>query len=296
MICEICPRRCGAQRSERTGEGFCGMGTQPVVARAALHFWEEPCISGKNGSGTVFFSGCTLGCVFCQNYSISTEKFGQPITTKQLVQIFDDLVAQGAHNINLVNPTHFVPAIVQALRQWNHAVPVVYNSSGYERVETLRLLEGLVDIYLPDLKYIDSTVSQKYSGAGDYFFYAGEAIKEMARQTGGMKLDEEGILRKGTVVRHLILPGNTRNSIAVLSWLKENLPDLPVSLMAQYLPCGRAEEFPEINRPITKREYQKVLDVLFELELDGFVQERTAAKKDFIPSFRLEGLEKYSKA
>lgn len=269
------------------------MGTRPVVARAALHHWEEPSISGTKGSGTVFFSGCTLGCVFCQNYSISTENFGKILSVEQLAQIFFDLAAQGAHNINLVNPTHFVPAIVEALKQWDHSIPVVYNSGGYERVETLRQLEGLVDIYLPDLKYIDSALSQKYSGAADYFVHASAAIREMVRQTGEQPIEEDGLLRRGTVVRHLILPGNTRNSMAVLRWMKENLPQIPVSLMAQYLPCGKAAQFPEINRPITKREYQKVLDVLFELELEGYVQERASAKKDFIPSFRLEGLEKF---
>lgn len=291
MICSLCPRRCGAERTVEAGAGFCHMGTDPVVARAALHFWEEPCISGKNGSGTVFFSGCPMGCVFCQNYEISAERFGRRITVDELSAVFERLEKQGAHNINLVNPTHFVPAILEALRIRKPAVPVVYNSSGYERVETLRLLEGYVDIYLPDLKYKDGQVAARYSGAADYFSYASLAVEEMVRQTGPAVYGADGVLQRGTVIRHLILPGHTRNSIAVLQWLAQQLPQVPVSLMAQYLPCGKASDYPEINRPITKREYHKVLNFLFELGLDGFVQERSSAVKEYIPSFHLEGIE-----
>ena len=267
------------------------MGLSPKIARAALHRWEEPCISGKNGSGAIFFSGCGLQCVFCQNEEISFKKQGKTVTPERLAEIFRELVTQGAHNINLVTASHFVEAVLEALRRYRPPVPVVYNSSGYETLETLRRLEGWVDIYLPDLKYVRPEVSARYSGASDYFQYASAAVKEMARQTGPSVFDENGMLQKGTLVRHLILPGNTRNSIEVLDWLKENLPNTQVSLMAQYVPCGRAAEYPEINRPITRREYQKVLDHLFFLGLDGYVQERAAARKAYIPAFSLEGVE-----
>ena len=268
------------------------MGVNPKIARAALHFWEEPCISGTRGSGTVFFSGCTLRCVFCQNYEISSKEKGKVISVQRLAEIYRELEAQGAHNINLVNPTHFVPAITESLKIYRPAIPIVYNSSGYERVETLRMLEGMVDIYLPDLKYADDQKARRYSGVSDYFIHARRAIAEMARQTGAPELDENGILQKGTVVRHLILPENTRNSMEALSWLAENLPEqVWVSLMGQYIPCGRADQYPEINRRITPREYRKVQDFLFSLPLEGFVQELSSAQKDYIPSFELEGVE-----
>lgn len=291
--CELCPRRCSVRREPSNGNGFCRMGSLPVVARAALHFWEEPCISGTNGSGTVFFTGCTLGCVFCQNYEISSlRQVGKELTVAELAEVFQSLVEQGAHNINLVSPTQFALPIAQALRLKKLPVPVVYNSSGYETLETLKLLEGLIDVYLPDLKYVNAETALRYSGAANYPEYAKQAILEMVRQTGKAQFDEEGILIRGTVVRHLILPSNTRESIAVLGWLKEHLPEsVPVSLMAQYIPCGKAEQYPEINRPITAREFHKVEDYLIELGLDGFVQERSSAKKTYIPSFNLEGLQ-----
>ncbi len=290
--CRLCPRNCGAKRLEKSGNGFCGMGADPVVARAALHQWEEPCISGTRGSGTVFFVGCSLKCVFCQNYEISTLKsVGKTVSVKELAGIFSRLAEQGAHNINLVNPTHFAAAIAEALRLKKPPVPVVYNSGGYESLETLRMLEGLVDIYLPDFKYAENSLAREFSAAPDYVGRAQEAVLEMARQTGPAVLDEDGILQKGTIVRHLILPGHTKNSMAVLDWLAQNLPQgVPVSLMAQYVPCGRAAEYPEINRRITAREYRKVEEHLFSLELDGFVQELCSATQDFIPPFNLEGI------
>ena len=290
--CTQCPRNCRVRREETEGKGFCRMGALPVVARAALHQWEEPAISGTRGSGTVFFTGCSLQCVFCQNYSISTRReVGKVVTPRELHDIFLRLIEQGAHNINLVNPTHFVLPIAEALAMEKLPVPVVYNCGGYESLETLQKLEGLVDIYLPDLKYATDELGQKYSGAPDYFTRASAAILEMVRQTGPARYTDDGMMKSGTLVRHLILPGNTRNSIAVLHWLHDHLPENPVSLMSQYVPCGRAEEFPEINRTITRREYEKVRDVLFELELDGYMQGRSAAKKDFIPPFSLEGLD-----
>lgn len=290
--CTLCPRRCGALREETTGHGFCGMGADPVVARAALHFWEEPCISGTRGSGTVFFTGCSLKCVFCQNYQISTKReVGKSVGVEELSDIFQRLVEQGAHNINLVNPTHFALPIAQALKLRKLPVPVVYNSGGYETVGTLKMMEGLVDIYLPDFKYADNALAKKYSGAADYTESAKAAITEMIRQTGAAQFDADGIMTRGTIVRHLILPGNTRNSMAAIDWLSGNLPEgVLVSLMAQYVPCGRAAEYPEINRKITKREFLKVQDSLFRSGLDGFVQEMKSASQSYIPPFDLEGV------
>ncbi|MDD6176144.1 MAG: radical SAM protein [Firmicutes bacterium] len=288
--CNLCPRHCAAQRTEDSGNGVCGMGSTAVAARAALHFWEEPCISGERGSGTVFFSGCNLHCVFCQNDSISRKNFGRRVSAAGLSDIFRSLVEQGAENINLVTATHFVPAVLEALKLYRPPVPVVYNCGGYESTETLRALEGFVDIYLPDFKYALSGPAERYSAAPDYPETAKAALLEMHRQQPECVYNERFMLQKGMIVRHLILPGNTRNSIAALEWLASALPGVPVSLMAQYLPCGRAAEYPEINRRITQREYDKVLDRLFALGLDGFVQERSAAKQDFIPPFELEGI------
>ena len=290
--CTLCPRRCGARRGPDAGNGRCGMGADAVVARAALHFWEEPCISGTRGSGAVFFTGCPLGCVTCQNYSISAEKaVGKRVSAKELSEIFRKLEEQGAHNINLVTPTHFVPAILEAISIRKPSVPVVYNCGGYETVETLKLLEGAVDIYLPDFKYIEPELAAALSDAPGYPEQAKAAVLEMVRQTGPAVYDEDGLLRRGTVVRHLILPGHTKNSVAVLEWLAKNLPEkVPVSLMAQYVPCGRASEFPPLGRVITKREYEKVQNRLFELGLDGYVQERTSASRKYIPPFDLSGV------
>ena len=293
MKCSICPRRCGAQRDEMAGNGYCRQGTLPRIARAGLHFWEEPCISGEKGSGAVFFSGCTLDCVYCQNDSISHGGVGQAVSEERLGEIFRELIAQGAQNINLVSPTPFVPAIKRVLEREKFQVPVVYNCSGYETVETVRALDGLVDIYLPDLKYISPALSGRYSGAEDYFEAASRAGLDMCRQTGLPVYDEEGRMLSGTLVRHLILPSHAEESKAVLHWCGENLPEgTPVSVMAQYLPCGRAAEFPELNRRIAKSEYNAVLDELFSLGLDGYVQERSAAKKEYIPPFDLSGVER----
>lgn len=290
--CEVCPRRCGVTREAETGSGFCGMGADPVVARAALHFWEEPCLSGTRGSGAVFFTGCSLGCAFCQNYEISAErKAGRRLTPEELSGVFRRLAGQGAHNINLVTATHFAPAVAEALRLWKPPVPVVYNCGGYETVETLRMLGGLVDIYLPDLKYADPALAGRLSGAEDYVEASRAAVLEMARQTGPAEYDSDGIMLRGTLIRHLMLPGHTRDSMAVLDWVAANLPGVPVSLMAQYVPCGKAARFPEINRRVTAREYEKVQEHLFSLNLDGYVQERKSARKNFIPPFDLEGVE-----
>lgn len=290
--CTLCPRHCAARRTAGEGSGFCGVGADAVIARAALHFWEEPCISGTRGSGAVFFTGCTLKCVYCQNYAISTEKsVGKIVSPEKLAEIFRNLVLQGAHNINLVSADPYVPAVLRALELYTPPVPVVYNCSGYQSPETLRLLKDYVDVYLPDMKYADSELARRYSGASDYVAAARSALSEMIRQTGPAQYDTDGLMTRGTIVRHLILPGHTRDSIAVLDWLSENLPDgVPVSLMAQYIPCGRAAEFPEISRRITAREYAKVQEHLFALDLDGYLQERNSASKCFIPPFDLSGV------
>lgn len=262
------------------------MGTLPKVARAAPHYWEEPCISGTKGSGTIFFTGCVLSCVFCQNYCISQEHHGKVLTVDELAELMKALVGQGVHNINLVSPTPYIESLLACFAQYRPPVPIVYNTGGYEKVSTLQRLEGVVDIYLPDLKYERSDLSARYSHAADYAAYALPALREMVRQTGKPVFDEQGILQKGTVVRHLILPQNTKNSLAVLEILQQEFGDrILVSLMGQYLPMGRAADYPEINRRLTKREYNKVLTRYDELGLDGFVQELSSADEQYVPDF-----------
>lgn len=290
MICNICPRKCSALREERAG--LCGVGESFKVARASKHFWEEPCISGENGSGTVFFSGCNLKCVYCQNYEISHKGFGKEISDKRLMEIFDELIESGASNINLVNPTHYAKRLSKVLYEYKSAVPVVYNSSGYESVETLKSLEGLVDIYLPDLKYIDGEKSLKYSKAYDYFPVASKAIDEMKRQQKQDVFSSDGMMQKGVIIRHLILPKNTNQSLKILSYIKEHFGQKTyVSLMAQYTPFGKIEDFPELQRRITKREYDKVVSFAENLELQNiFVQLLSSSKEEYIPSFDLSGV------
>ena len=287
MICSICPRHCNVDRSVNLG--FCQSPDNFRVARAALHFWEEPCISGKEGSGTVFFSGCNLKCVFCQNNEISAENKGVEISDDKLISIFENLISQGANNINLVNPTHYAKRLAKVLSRWKSPVPIVYNSSGYEEVETLKALDGLIDIYLPDLKYIRAEKAMRYSKAADYFEKAAAALLEMRRQVED-KFDGD-IMKSGMIIRHLILPQNTNSSIAVLDFIKSNFPNTFVSLMAQYTPCGDLSEFPEINRKITKREYEKVVNYAFDNSFDKlFIQELSSADKSFIPKFDFTGV------
>lgn len=287
MICSICPRHCNVDRSVNLG--FCQSPDNFRVARAALHFWEEPCISGKEGSGTVFFSGCNLKCVFCQNNEISAENKGVEISDDKLISIFENLISQGANNINLVNPTHYAKRLAKVLSRWKSPVPIVYNSSGYEEVETLKALDGLIDIYLPDLKYIRTEKAMRYSKAADYFEKASAALLEMRRQVED-KFDGD-IMKSGMIIRHLILPQNTNSSIAVLDFIKSNFPDTFVSLMAQYTPCGDLSEFPEINRKITKREYEKVVNYAFDNSFDKlFIQELSSADKSLIPKFDFTGV------
>ena len=288
-ICTACPRRCGVTRGE-SGNGFCGMGADPVIARAAPHFDEEPIISGTRGAGTVFFSGCSLRCRFCQNYPISHEGYGKKISVERLREIYYELIEKGVHNIDLVNPTHFAQAISLSLDD-GLPVPVVWNSGGYETVETLRCMEGKVQVYLPDLKYMDEISGRRYSAAGNYFEYAGKALKEMLRQTGPVVLDEDGIIKSGTVIRHLILPGRAEESMRILDWIAENMQGAWISLMAQYLPFGDVEGLDQLDRRLTEEEYESVVDHLMELGLeDGFVQELSSSDEKYIPAFDLTGI------
>lgn len=291
MICNLCPRRCGAVRTETEAGGYCRMPSLPVLARGALHHWEEPPISGTRGSGTIFFSGCPLRCVFCQNSEISQEGFGKPVTPQRVREICQELIAQGAHNINFVTPTHYAHVIAQVLRT-PLGVPVVYNTGGYERIETLRALEGKVDIYLPDLKYATEADALRYSGAADYVQTAQAAIREMVRQTGPYQLDADGLLTRGVIIRHLILPGKLPAARAVMDWVAETFPPGTVlfSLMSQYLPCGRAAEFPELNRRLRSGERRSAQAYMENLGLEGFTQEPESARNEYIPPFDLTGV------
>ena len=291
MICQLCPRRCGALRTETEGKGYCRMPALPVLARAALHQWEEPPISGTRGSGTIFFSGCPLGCVFCQNEEISHRDVGKPVTVQRLRQICMELVDQGAHNINFVTPTHYSHILAQVLDA-PLPVPVVFNSGGYDSVSTLESLEGKIDIYLPDLKYMDGVPAGRYSAAPDYPAVAAAAIREMVRQVGPCVFDENGLLKKGVIIRHLVLPGQAEGAKQVMDWVAREFPKGTVlfSLMSQYTPYGRADQFPEIDRKLRRGEIRAVQDYMDALGLDGFTQERTSAKREYTPPFDLSGL------
>ena len=294
--CLMCPRSCKADRNHGK-KGFCGMDNRIFIARAALHMWEEPCISGKKGSGAVFFSGCGLRCCFCQNHDIAIGSRGLEITEERLGEIFLELQEQGAANINLVTGAHYVPQIINALdsaRRQGLRLPVVYNSSGYENPDVLRLLEGYVDVYLPDMKYIKTDIAERFSHAPDYPGRAQAAIREMVRQTGACKFDQEGYITGGTIVRHLILPGHTANSIEVLRYLHETYGNqIYISIMNQYTPVREIQEYPELNRKVTKREYEKVLNAAMEMGISkGFIQEGETAAESFIPEFDYEGVRK----
>ncbi len=287
--CTLCPRRCGGDRTRAAGR--CRMPAEPVLARAALHRWEEPPISGSRGAGTVFFSGCSLGCVFCQNDEISRENKGRPVTTARLREIFRELIAAGAHNIDLVNPTHYAHVLAEALSE-PLPVPVVWNSGGYDRPETLAALEGKISIYLPDYKYPDPEGAEKYSGAADYPETARAAIREMVRQTGPGAPDEHGVLTRGVVIRHLLLPGRLERAKEVMDWIAGIFPPGTVlfSLMSQYLPWGRAKDFPELDRRLRKSEARAAAAYMANLGLEGFVQEMDAARSEYIPDFDFTGL------
>ena len=290
MICRLCPRNCGAERTETAGRGYCRMPELSVLARAALHRWEEPPISGTRGSGTIFFSGCSLGCVFCQNEKISHQNFGRAVTLDRLREICESLIAQGAHNLNFVNPTHYAHVLTALLEDWRPPVPVVFNTGGYDRVDTLRGLEGLVDVYLPDLKYLDGETARRCSAAPDYPEIAQAAIREMVRQTGPCRFDDNGLLLKGTIIRHLILPGQVRQAKAVMDWAAGSFPPGTVlfSLMSQYTPWG--DLCPELDRRLRPGEIRSAQEYMENLGLAGFTQERTSAREEYTPPFDLTGI------
>ncbi|MBQ8279595.1 MAG: radical SAM protein [Roseburia sp.] len=296
-ICTLCPRNCAVDR--KIGEkGICGQSNELKVARAALHFWEEPCISGTTGSGTVFFSGCSLHCVFCQNEQIANGSVGKTISIERLVEIFFELEKQGANNINLVTPGHFIPQIREALlraKQQGLSLPIVYNTSSYESLEALQSLEGLVDIYLPDFKYMSSDLSKKYSHAADYAEVAKVAIAEMVRQTGAPVFDEDGedgLIKRGTIVRHLTLPGCMEDSKEILTYLHETYGEqIYISIMNQFTPLENVAGYPELNRKITEEEYDELIDFAIDLGIEqGFIQEGETAEESFIPDFDCFGV------
>ena len=291
--CALCPRHCGAER-ERTA-GICRSGAEIRVARAAPHYGEEPCISGERGSGAVFFAGCPLGCVYCQNYALSRGREGQPVTVERLSEIFRELEAKGVHNLNLVTGTQYAPGILRALDLAAPAVPVVWNTSGYETVETVRALSRRVQVFLPDMKYALTAPAARYSRAPDYPAAARAAIEEMVRLTGPFELDGDGLLRRGVLIRHLVLPGQLENTRAVLRWVSEAfLPgEVLFSLMAQYTPCGDLTAFPELGRPLTPEEWEQAMDMLGESGIeDGFVQELSASGEEQIPAFDGTGVDR----
>lgn len=296
--CNLCPRECGALRT--SGQiGFCAAPAQLTAARAALHMWEEPCISGERGSGTVFFSGCNLRCVYCQNHEIAHMEIGKEITIEHLAKIFLSLQEKGAHNINLVTPSHYVLAIIEALelaKKQGLILPIVYNCSGYEKVEAIQALQGLVNIYLVDFKYMDSQLAAKYSHAPDYPEVAKAALAQMATQTGEARFDEQQMMQKGVIARHLLLPGAVANAKQVISYVYETYKDtVYLSLMNQYTPMEyikQKEELTEINRKVTKREYDTIVNYAIELGVEnGFIQEGKTAQESFIPLFDYEGIE-----
>lgn len=291
MLCNLCPRNCGAERTESAGAGVCQMPALPVIARAALHMWEEPPISGTRGSGTVFFSGCSLKCVFCQNEQISHRNFGKTVSVERLREICLELIAQGAHNINFVNPTHFSHVLEELLAQ-PLDVPVVYNTGGYDRADTLRRLEGKIDVYLPDLKYRNAEYARRWSGAADYPETAQAAILEMFRQTGPCVYGEDGLLKKGVVIRHLLLPGRLEDAKSVMDWVAEHFApgEVLFSLMSQYTPWGKARDDPALARRLRPSEARNAREYMENLGLAGFVQDDSSAQADYIPPFDLTGV------
>lgn len=291
MKCSLCPRSCNAERTLKTNNiGYCKMPLLPRVARADLHFWEEPCISGDKGSGTIFFSGCSLSCVYCQNFDISHKEYGKDISFERLSDIFKELEDKGAHNINLVNPTHYVYAIKKALDIYKPKIPIVYNSGGYDKTEVLKSLREYVDIYLLDFKYIDSNKAMLYSNAKNYPLIAKNAILECYSQNE-VPVFKDGIMQKGLIIRHLVLPKATNDAIKIFDWYRENTPNAYFSLMSQYCPLGKAEEYKDISRKITTREYEKVLDYIMQFETDNvFIQEKSSNSSKYVPKFDLTGV------
>lgn len=292
--CGLCPRECGVNRLEGR-RGFCGQTAGLKVARAALHMWEEPCISGTKGSGTVFFTGCHLGCVFCQNGQISRGGAGKEISVIRLAQIFIELQEKGAHNINLVTPTHFVPQIIEALRisrKMGLHLPIVYNTGGFEKVDTLELLDGWVDVYLTDFKFMDVHLSGRYAHEEGYSFYAAKALEEMYRQTGAPVFDENGLMTKGIIVRHMVLPGQSMDSRQIIDFLYENYGDnIYVSLMNQYTPSGPLDKYPELQKRVKRQVYERLIQYTIRKGVENaYIQEGGTAKESFIPDFDGEGV------
>ena len=287
-LCNICPRKCNADRE--TSHGICGVGETLKIARAGAHFWEEPCISGYGGSGTVFFSGCNMKCVFCQNHEISSGCFGKEISTERLREIYDELIYEGVHNINLVTPTHYADRILETL-DTPLSVPVVYNSGGYDSVETLKKFDGKIQIYLPDMKYMNAECAKKYSKAADYPEVAKNAIKEMFRQTGEARFDDEGIMQQGVIIRHLMLPGELDNTLDVIDWVADEFNNKVVfSLMSQFTPTEHCC-YPNLQNPVSTDEYTKAVDYMYLVGLEnGYVQDFTSADKNFTPPFDLSGV------
>lgn len=287
--CDICPNNCKVNRVE--GKlGICKANTKVKIALASLHYFEEPCISGEKGSGTVFFSNCNLRCKFCQNYKISAEGKGKEITIEELADTFLDLQNQGSNNINLVTPTIYAYQIIEAIKLAKNKglnIPIVYNSNGYESLQTLKALEGYIDVYLPDLKYYYDDIALKYSGIKEYFKHATEAINEMYRQVGVPKLNKDGIIQKGLVIRHLVLPNNIDNSKKVLNWIKQNIDSkVYISIMAQYFPCYKSKEIEELNRKLTKEEYEEIEEFVFDLDIEnGYMQELGEHEEEYVPNF-----------
>lgn len=282
MPCNLCPRGCGVERSADCF-GYCGVGELPKIARIAPHYDEEPVISGTRGAGTIFFCGCSLRCVYCQNYAISSQDTGRYITPYQLSEEYKRLESMGVHSIEFVTPTHYTDAILESLAFYRPQLPLIWNTSGYDKIETLKRLEGVVDVWLPDFKYSDNALARRLSSCPDYVEVATEAIREMLRQAGE-PLIEDGLMKRGVIIRHLVLPSHTKNSIGVLELIKEQFgADVPVSLMSQYFPAGRAADYPDINRRLTQREYGKVLDKLYDLGLDGYAQELASADQKYVP-------------
>ena len=289
MKCELCPRKCGIDR--KNNSGFCGVGIEPKVAKAYLHMWEEPCLVGDKGSGTIFFSGCNLRCVFCQNYQISSEGVGKYITVERLAQIFQELEEKGAANINLVSPSHYVDAIIEALQIYRPNIPIVYNSNGYDSVDTLDRLKDYVDIFLVDFKYMDSELSKRLSNAENYAEVAKSAITKIREICPTEVYDENGIMKKGVIIRHLIMPNHTDDSIQILRWIKDHIDNPTISLMGQFTPMYKASEYEDINRPLKPIEYKRVSKAMLDMGLcQGYLQELTSATEEYTPVWDYEGI------
>ncbi len=290
--CNLCPRKCGVNRYKQ--HGFCGMGVYPKAAKATLHKWEEPCLSYKNGAGTIFFSGCSLQCVYCQNMQISSG-FGADLTIEKLSDIYLRLQDIGADNIELVTPSHFLPDVIASLDKVKHLlkIPIIYNSSGYELISSIKQLDGYIDVYLPDIKYYSSEISMRYSNAPDYFEHASKSVLEMIRQTGKIKFNNEGGLIHGTIIRHLVLPSCRHDSMKILDWIAENISNnqILISIMSQYTPFDFIpKDITELHRKITKMEYNSVIRYAEKLDIKGFMQEKSSADKEYVPDFDLSGI------